>query len=469
MNKQKLNKNGVIYEISEPIVTVKFEHKEFLPNIYDCLIINANDNEIILEVAQIIGDDLVKCIALTKLDNVNRGMEVINTNKQISIPVGDEVLGRIMNCYGKPIDDLGDFAKNIPKAPIHALPPTIYNQFTQVNIIETGIKVIDLLIPIIKGGKFGLFGGAGVGKTVLVQELIHNIGFNSKNVSIFAGVGERSREGKEMYEEAIKSGIIKKTAFVFGQMNEPSGARATTALTAITIGEYFRDKMGKDVLLFIDNIFRFSQAGSEISSLLGRSPSALGYQPTLEYEIGCLQERITSTKKAAITSIQAIYVPADDLSDPAPVATFSHLDGKIVLSRKKVAVGIYPAIDPLESSSKILDPSYVGLEHYTVARKVIEMLQKYENLKDIISILGKDELSNEDILIVNRSRKIINFLSQPLFVSENFSDYKGVSVSIKDTVNGFKKIINGDVDDIPEENFLYIGKIEEAINKNQKH
>ncbi|GHU51328.1 ATP synthase subunit beta [Bacilli bacterium] len=461
MNK-KIEKNiGIVVEVNDPIVVVQF--KNILPKINDALTIKLPNLTATLEVHQIIGDNLVKCVSLTALDFISRGCKVIHTGKQIEVPVGNNVLGRMFNALGEPIDKLGKV--NGPLRPIHAKAPPIIDQYTEVSLLETGIKVIDLLVPIIKGGKYGLFGGAGVGKTVLIQEFIHNIGIKSDGVCIFAGVGERTREGNELYNEMKSNGVIKKTSFVFGQMNESCGARARTALTAITIGEYFRDEMRKNVLLFIDNIFRFSQAGSEISSLLGHSPSTLGYQPTLDYEIGKIQERITSTKKGSITSIQAIYVPADDLTDPAPAATFAHLNGKIVLSRKKVINGIYPAIDPLDSSSKILDPVYVGIEHYTVAKKVIEILQKYEELKDIIGILGVDELSDEDQKIIERARKISNFLSQSFHVSEKFSGNKGQYINIKDTVAGFKKIINGEVDYINESHFLYAGTIDEVIKR----
>ncbi|WP_043896849.1 F0F1 ATP synthase subunit beta, partial [Clostridioides difficile] len=404
------------------------------------------------------------CIAMSATDGLVRGMEVVDTGGPISVPVGDETLGRIFNVLGKPVDGK-PAPKSAPKLPIHRPAPAYDELETTAEILETGIKVVDLLAPYLKGGKIGLFGGAGVGKTVLIQELINNIAKQHGGISVFSGVGERTREGNDLYGEMSESGVINKTALVFGQMNEPPGARMRVALTGLTMAEHFRDEQGQDVLLFVDNIFRFTQAGSEVSALLGRMPSAVGYQPTLATEMGALQERITSTKKGSITSVQAVYVPADDLTDPAPATTFSHLDAKTVLSRQISSLGIYPAVDPLESTSRILDPSIVGKEHYEVARGVQSILQRYKELQDIIAILGMDELSDEDKLIVARARKIQRFLSQSFTVAEQFTGNPGQYVPVKETVRGFKEILEGKHDDLPESAFLFVGTIEDAVRK----
>lgn len=471
VTKQKINQKttnsvnelGQIVEIIGPVVNVKFS-QEYLPEIHDALETEINGKKLILEVEQLAGDDVVKCISMGSTDGLIRGQKVVQTHSSIKAPVGEEVLGRMFNVIGQPIDDL-PMPKNVQFNPIHRQPPTLADQSNKIEILETGIKIIDLLIPYMKGGKIGLFGGAGVGKTVLVQELIHNIATGHDGLSVFAGIGERTREGNDLYHEMQEGGVINKTALVFGQMNEPPGARMRVGLVGLTMAEYFRDIKHQDVLLFIDNIYRFTQAGSEVSALLGRMPSAAGYQPTLDYEMGQLQERITSTKDGSITSVQAIYVPADDLTDPAPATTFTHLDAKTVLDRKIASLGIYPAISPLESNSRLLDPNVVGLEHYRVARAVQEILQKFEELQDIIAILGMDELSEEDKLIVNRARKIRNFLSQPFFVAEKFSGYKGAYVKTKDTVRSFKEIIDGKCDSIPEQHFLYASTIDEVIER----
>ncbi|MDR2369592.1 MAG: F0F1 ATP synthase subunit beta [Mycoplasmataceae bacterium] len=453
--------NGAILEILGPVVNVRFPDSK-LPNINDALSITKFDGtKTIMEVAQIIGDDVVRCISMGPTEELQRGQIVVQTGGPIKAPVGNGVLGRMFNVVGEPIDNK-PMPQDVKFMPIHREAPSFAEQAATTEILETGIKVVDLLIPYVKGGKIGLFGGAGVGKTVLVQELIHNIATGHGGLSVFAGVGERTREGNDLYHEMIEGGVIDKTALVFGQMNEPPGARMRVGLTALTMAEYFRDEQHQDVLLFIDNIFRFTQAGSEVSALLGRMPSAVGYQPTLDYEMGQLQERITSTKDGSITSVQAIYVPADDLTDPAPATTFTHLDAKTVLDRKIASLGIYPAINPLESSSRLLDPNVVGIEHYKIARKVQEILQKFEELQDIIAILGMDELSEEDKLTVARARRIRNFLSQPFFVAEKFSGYKGAYVKVKDTVNGFKEIINGNCDHIPEQHFLYAATIDDV-------
>ena len=451
---------GIVYQIFGPVIDVKFS-KNNMPNINDALIVESDNKKIIVEVALIEGDDIARCISMGPTEGLYRGLKVINTKNPIMAPVGKEVLGRMFNVVGDPIDNK-PLPKDIKFAPIHKKPPSFDEQSTKTEIFETGIKVIDLLVPYVKGGKIGLFGGAGVGKTVLVQELIHNIATGHGGLSIFAGVGERTREGNDLYYEMIAGGVINQTALVFGQMNEPPGARMRVALTALSMAEYFRDNNKQDVLLFIDNIFRFSQAGSEVSALLGRIPSAVGYQPTLAYEMGQLQERITSTKSGSITSVQAVYVPADDLTDPAPSTTFAHLDAKTVLDRKIASLGIYPAINPLESNSRMLDPSVVGIEHYKVARNVQSILQKFEELQDIIAILGVDELSEEDKLLVSRARKIRNFLSQPFFVAEKFSGMTGKYVSTEDTIKGFSEIVEGKCDDIPESYFLYVGTIDEV-------
>lgn len=458
------SEKGIIYQIFGPVVDVKFARNQ-MPNINDCLEVKLpNGGKLVLEVALLEGDDIARCISMGPTEGLYRGLEVINTKKPIMAPVGKGVLGRMFNVVGEPIDNK-PMPEKIEYEPIHKKPPSFDEQSTKTEIFETGIKVIDLLVPYVKGGKIGLFGGAGVGKTVLVQELIHNIATGHGGLSIFAGVGERTREGNDLYYEMIDGGVINQTALVFGQMNEPPGARMRVALTALSMAEHFREKNKQDVLLFIDNIFRFSQAGSEVSALLGRIPSAVGYQPTLAFEMGQLQERITSTKSGSITSVQAVYVPADDLTDPAPSTTFAHLDAKTVLDRKIASLGIYPAINPLESSSRMLDPSIVGIEHYKVARSVQTILQKFDELQDIIAILGIDELSEEDKLIVSRARKIRNFLSQPFFVAQKFSGKDGKYVSTQDTIRGFNEIVEGKCDDIPEQYFLYVGGIDD-VHKN---
>ncbi|WIF96066.1 F0F1 ATP synthase subunit beta [Caminicella sporogenes] len=454
---------GKIVQIIGPVVDVRFE-TENLPNILNAIEIKHNDRKIIAEVAQHIGDNTVRCIAMSSTDGLIRGIEAVDTGAPISVPVGKATLGRLFNVLGETIDE-----KEPPKAsekwPIHRPAPSFEEQETATEILETGIKVVDLIAPYAKGGKIGLFGGAGVGKTVLIQELINNIAKEHGGLSVFAGVGERTREGNDLYHEMIDSGVIDKTTMVFGQMNEPPGARMRVALTGLTMAEYFRDEQGMDVLLFIDNIFRFTQAGSEVSALLGRMPSAVGYQPTLATDMGALQERITSTKKGSITSVQAVYVPADDLTDPAPATTFTHLDATTVLSRSIAELGIYPAVDPLDSTSRILTPEIVGEEHYRVARGVQEILQRYKELQDIIAILGMDELSDEDKLVVARARKIQRFLSQPFHVAEQFTGFPGKYVPLKETIRGFKEILEGKHDDLPESAFLYVGTIDEAVEK----
>ncbi|MCF0227351.1 MAG: F0F1 ATP synthase subunit beta [Malacoplasma sp.] len=461
---EKQSDNGIITEVIGPIVKVRFDADK-MPQIYDALTLQGPDGKkVILEVEQISGDDVVTCIAMESTDGLMRGQSVKQTHTSIKVPVGEGVLGRMFNVVGQPIDNEA-LPKNVNYWPIHRPAPTFAQQAQEQKILETGIKVIDLLIPYVKGGKIGLFGGAGVGKTVLVQELIHNIAEGHNGISVFAGVGERTREGNDLYSEMKESGVINKTALVFGQMNEPPGARMRVCLSGLTMAEYFRDEKNLDVLLFIDNIYRFTQAGSEVSALLGRMPSAAGYQPTLDFEMGQLQERITSTKNGSITSVQAIYVPADDLTDPAPATTFSHLDAKTVLDRKIAALGIYPAISPLESNSRLLDPNVVGINHYEVARQVQSILQKFEELQDIIAILGMDELSEEDKIIVRRARKIRNFLSQPFFVAEKFSGHKGAYVKTEDTIRSFKDIIDGKCDNIPEQYFLYAGSIDEVYER----
>ena len=454
---------GKVHQIIGPVLDIKFNQDE-LPALLNAILIEYNGRKIIAEVAQHIGDDEVRCIALSSTNGLKRGIEATDTGSPIEVPVGKEVLGRIFNVLGDPIDHKGE-VKTKFKASIHNDPPSFEEQSTSSEIFETGIKVIDLIAPYTKGGKVGLFGGAGVGKTVLIQELIRNIATEHGGTSVFVGVGERTREGNDLYYEMIDSGVIKKTAMVFGQMNEPPGARMRVALTGLTMAEYFRDAENQDVLLFIDNIFRFTQAGSEVSALLGRVPSAVGYQPTLATEMGQLQERITSTKNGSITSVQAIYVPADDLTDPAPATTFAHLDATTVLSRKITELGIYPAVDPLESTSKIMDPRIVGEEHYNVARGVQEVLQKYKELQDIIAILGMDELSEDDKIIVARARKIQRFLSQPFGVAEQFTGMPGKYLSLKETIKGFKELLEGRHDDIPEELFLFAGGIDEVVER----
>ena len=455
---------GKVVQIVGAVLDVKFDSEQSLPNLLNALVIKLGDKEIVAEVAQHIGDDTVRCIAMSATDGLVRGMEVVDTGGPISVPVGDETLGRIFNVLGKPVDGK-PAPKSAPKLPIHRPAPAYDELETTAEILETGIKVVDLLAPYLKGGKIGLFGGAGVGKTVLIQELINNIAKQHGGISVFSGVGERTREGNDLYGEMSESGVINKTALVFGQMNEPPGARMRVALNGLTMAEHFRDEQGQDVLLFVDNIFRFTQAGSEVSALLGRMPSAVGYQPTLATEMGALQERITSTKKGSITSVQAVYVPADDLTDPAPATTFSHLDAKTVLSRQISSLGIYPAVDPLESTSRVLDPSIVGKEHYEVARGVQSILQRYKELQDIIAILGMDELSDEDKLIVARARKIQRFLSQSFTVAEQFTGNPGQYVPVKETVRGFKEILEGKHDDLPESAFLFVGTIEDAVRK----
>ena len=455
---------GKIVSIVGVVLDVKFENENSLPNLLNALVIKLGDQEIVAEVAQHIGDDTVRCISMSATDGLVRGMEAVDTGKPISVPVGDATLGRIFNVLGEPVDE-APAPKDAPELPIHRQAPA-YNEIgNTAEILETGIKVVDLLAPYLKGGKIGLFGGAGVGKTVLIQELINNIAKQHGGISVFAGVGERTREGNDLYHEMKESGVLNKTALVFGQMNEPPGARMRVALSGLTMAEYFRDKENQDVLLFIDNIFRFTQAGSEVSALLGRMPSAVGYQPTLATEMGNLQERITSTKRGSITSVQAVYVPADDLTDPAPATTFTHLDAKTVLSRQIASLGIFPAVDPLESTSRVLDPKIVGDEHYAVARGVQSILQRYKELQDIIAILGMDELSDEDKLIVARARKIQRFLSQPFTVAEQFTGFQGKYVPVKETIRGFKEILEGKHDDLPESAFLFVGSIDEAVAK----
>ena len=455
---------GKIVQIVGAVLDVKFENEEKLPNLLNALQIKLGDETIIAEVAQHIGNDVVRCIAMSSTDGLVRGMEALDTGAPISVPVGEQTLGRVFNVLGEAIDEK-EFDESTERMPIHREAPEYDELETTAEILETGIKVVDLLAPYLKGGKIGLFGGAGVGKTVLIQELINNIAKQHGGISVFAGVGERTREGNDLYHEMTDSGVIKKTAMVFGQMNEPPGARMRVALSGLTMAEHFRDQAGQDVLLFIDNIFRFTQAGSEVSALLGRMPSAVGYQPTLATEMGNLQERITSTNKGSITSVQAVYVPADDLTDPAPATTFTHLDAKTVLSRQISSLGIYPAVDPLESTSRVLDPRIVGQEHYEVARGVQSILQRYKELQDIIAILGMDELSDEDKQIVARARKIQRFLSQPFTVGEQFTGIPGKYVPVKETVRGFKEILEGKHDDLPESAFLFVGTIEEAVEK----
>ncbi|MFD3158248.1 F0F1 ATP synthase subunit beta [Haloimpatiens sp. FM7330] len=456
---------GKVVQIIGPVIDIKFDSDD-LPNIYNAIEINTGEKVVKAEVEQHVGDDIVRTIAMESTEGLKRGMDAVNTGKPISVPVGKEVLGRLFNVLGNAIDECGE-VKADKYYPIHRPAPSFEEQSVEPEMFETGIKVIDLLAPYQKGGKIGLFGGAGVGKTVLIQELINNIARQHGGLSVFTGVGERTREDNDLYNEMKDSGVIEKTALVFGQMNEPPGARMRVALTGLTMSEYFRDQ-GQDVLLFIDNIFRFTQAGSEVSALLGRIPSAVGYQPTLATEMGALQERITSTTHGSITSVQAVYVPADDLTDPAPATTFSHLDAQTVLSRSIVELGIYPAVDPLESTSRILDPRIVGEEHYEVALKIKHLLERYKELQDIIAILGVDELSQEDKLVVTRARKVQKFLSQPFTVAEQFTGMQGKYVPIKETIRGFKEILEGKHDDIPESAFLFVGTIEEAVEKAHK-
>ena len=463
--------SGKIKQVLGAVVDVSFEDK--LPQILDALVVKHEKKDLVLEVAQHLGENTVRTIAMDSTDGLVRGQEVTDTGNPISVPVGPETLGRILNVVGEPVDERGPMKTKL-RAPIHKNAPEFIDQSTDTEVLVTGIKVVDLLAPYAKGGKIGLFGGAGVGKTVLIMELINNIAKGHGGYSVFAGVGERTREGNDLYHEMIESGVIKldtdesKAALVYGQMNEPPGARARVALTGLTLAEYFRDEEGQDVLLFVDNIFRFTQAGSEVSALLGRIPSAVGYQPTLSTDMGALQERITSTNKGSITSVQAIYVPADDLTDPAPATSFAHLDATTVLSRQIAELGIYPAVDPLDSTSRILDPRIIGENHYNVARKVQETLQKYKSLQDIIAILGMDELSEEDKLVVDRARKIQRFLSQPFHVAEVFTGTPGVFVNLQDTIKGFNDLVNGKYDDIPEAAFYMVGTIDEALEKAAK-
>ena len=454
---------GIIHQIIGPVIDIKF-HEDEMPELLNAVTIKYEDREIVTEVAQHIGDDVARCVALSSTDGLRRGMEAFDTGAPIKVPVGKEVLGRMFNVIGETRDDKGPVETEL-KAIIHRAAPPFEEQDTSAQIFETGIKVIDLIAPYTRGGKVGLFGGAGVGKTVLIQELISNIAREHGGISVFAGVGERTREGNDLYYEMIESGVINNTAMVFGQMNEPPGARMRVALTGLTMAEYFRDEQNQDVLLFIDNIFRFTQAGSEVSALLGRVPSAVGYQPTLATEMGALQERITSTKKGSITSVQAVYVPADDLTDPAPATTFAHLDATTVLSRSITELGIYPAVDPLESTSRIMDPLILGEEHYNTARGVQEVLQRYKDLQDIIAILGMDELSDSDKLIVSRARKIQRFLSQPFSVAAQFTGMEGKYLPLKETIRGFKEILEGRHDEIPEQMFLFAGGIDEVVEK----
>ncbi len=457
---------GKIVQIIGPVLDVRFDSNS-LPNINDAIEVKHEDKRIVAEVAQHIGDNTVRCISMSSTDGLLRGIDAVSTGAPITVPVGAPTLGRILNVLGETIDEKGQITEG-DKWGIHREAPAFEDQETSTEIFETGIKVVDLICPYVKGGKIGLFGGAGVGKTVLIQELINNIAKEHGGLSVFAGVGERTREGNDLYHEMIESGVIDKTTMVFGQMNEPPGARMRVALTGLTMAEYFRDQENKDVLLFVDNIFRFTQAGSEVSALLGRMPSAVGYQPTLATDMGALQERITSTKKGSITSVQAVYVPADDLTDPAPATTFSHLDATTVLSRKISELGIYPAVDPLDSSSRILSPDVVGEEHYSVSRRVQEILQRYKELQDIIAILGMDELSDDDKRVVSRARRIQRFLSQPFHVAEQFTGSAGKYVSLKETVRGFKEILDGAHDMIPESMFLYAGTIDEVVERYKK-
>ena len=457
------NHKGTVIQVMGPVLDIRFPD-EHLPELLSAIEIPNGDNKIVAEVAQHIGDNVVRCIAMSSTDGLQRGVEAVDTGAPITVPVGDDCLGRVFNLLGQPIDN-GEPVSGAEQWPIHRSAPAYEEQEPATEILETGIKVIDLICPYAKGGKIGLFGGAGVGKTVLIQELIYNIATAHNGYSVFTGVGERTREGNDLYNEMTESGVINKTAMVFGQMNEPPGARMRVGLSGLTMAEYFRDVKHQDVLLFIDNIFRFTQAGSEVSALLGRMPSAVGYQPTLATEMGALQERITSTKNGSITSVQAVYVPADDLTDPAPATTFAHLDATTVLDRGIASLGIYPAVDPLDSTSRILSPETVGQEHYETARAVQSILQRYKELQDIIAIMGMDELSEEDKQTVNRARKVQRFLSQPFHVAEQFTGYQGKYVSLKDTIRSFREIIEGKHDEIPESYFLYAGTIDEVVEK----
>ncbi len=457
---------GRVVQVIGPVLDIRFPNGH-LPDLLNAIEIEREDSVLVCEVAQQLGDDVVRCIAMSSTDGMMRGMEAVDTGTGIKVPVGKETLGRVFNLLGKAIDNKPQ-PVTCEKWSIHRDPPAYDEQESTTEMLETGIKVVDLIAPYAKGGKIGLFGGAGVGKTVLIMELINNVAKQHGGISVFAGVGERTREGNDLYNEMQESGVINKTALVYGQMNEPPGARMRVALSGLTMAEYFRDREGQDVLLFIDNIFRFTQAGSEVSALLGRMPSAVGYQPTLATEMGALQERITSTKKGSITSVQAVYVPADDLTDPAPATTFAHLDATTVLDRGIASLGIYPAVDPLESTSRILTPDIVGVEHYEVARETQRILQRYKELQDIIAIMGMDELSEEDKLTVSRARKIQRFLSQPFSVAEQFTGYEGKYVPIKETIRGFKEILEGKHDDLPESAFLFVGTIDEAVEKARK-
>ncbi|MDO5601547.1 MAG: F0F1 ATP synthase subunit beta [Oscillospiraceae bacterium] len=454
---------GTVVQIVGPVLDIKFADGE-LPRLLNAVEVEHNGKKLTVEVAQHIGDNVARCIAMSSTDGLVRGLPAKDTGGPITVPVGDKCLGRIFNLLGDPVDNM-PAPEDMERWPIHRDPPAYDEQQSTTEILETGIKVVDLICPYAKGGKIGLFGGAGVGKTVLIMELINNVAKEHGGLSVFTGVGERTREGNDLYNEMKESGVINKTALVYGQMNEPPGARMRVALSGLTMAEYFRDRENQDVLLFIDNIFRFTQAGSEVSALLGRMPSAVGYQPTLATEMGALQERITSTNKGSITSVQAVYVPADDLTDPAPATTFTHLDATTVLSRDIASQGIYPAVDPLDSTSRILSPDVVGLEHYEVARSVQKLLQRYKELQDIIAIMGMDELSEEDKLTVSRARKIQRFLSQPFSVAEQFTGMQGKYVPLKETIRGFKEIIEGKYDDLPESAFLFVGTIEEAVEK----
>ena len=454
---------GTVVQIIGAVLDIKFS-PDSLPNLLNAIEIDNKGEKLVVEVAQHIGDDVVRCIAMGSTDGLVRGMEAVDTGRSITVPVGEQTLGRIFNLLGEPVDNM-PAPEGAERWEIHRDPPSYEEQAASNEILETGIKVVDLIAPYLKGGKIGLFGGAGVGKTVLIMELINNVAKQHGGLSVFTGVGERTREGNDLYQEMKESGVIDKTALVYGQMNEPPGARMRVGLSGLTMAEYFRDREGQDVLLFIDNIFRFTQAGSEVSALLGRMPSAVGYQPTLATEMGALQERITSTAKGSITSVQAVYVPADDLTDPAPATTFAHLDAKTVLSRNIASMGIYPAVDPLDSNSRILTPEIVGKEHYEVARAVQSTLQRYNELQDIIAILGMDELDDNDKLTVARARKIQRFLSQPFSVAEQFTGMEGKYVPLKETIRGFKEIIEGKHDDLPESAFLFVGTIDEAVEK----
>ena len=457
---------GTVVQVIGPVLDIRFGDNR-LPDLLTAIEIDNNGRRVVAEVAQHIGDNVVRCIAMSSTDGLRRGVEAVDTGAPISVPVGNQCLGRVFNLLGEPVDNLP--APEVEERwPIHRPAPAYDEQEGTTEILETGIKVVDLIAPYAKGGKIGLFGGAGVGKTVIIMELINNIATQHGGLSVFSGVGERTREGNDLYNEMKESGVINKTALVYGQMNEPPGARMRVALSGLTMAEYFRDRENQDVLLFIDNIFRFTQAGSEVSALLGRMPSAVGYQPTLATEMGALQERITSTKKGSITSVQAVYVPADDLTDPAPATTFAHLDATTVLSRSIASLGIYPAVDPLDSTSRILTPEIVGREHYEVARQVQSILQRYKDLQDIIAIMGMDELSDEDKQIVARARKVQRFLSQPFHVAEQFTGMEGRYVPLKETIRGFKEIIEGQHDNLPESAFLFVGSIDEAVAKAKK-